>query len=133
MLGVGDYYFITYNENNDRSLQWVYFVMATFFTNIVFLNMLIAIMGDTFDRLTEKKQRNGTIQQTQMIADFMQNLSVNKYFNTHRFLYMISPITQEEVEADVWEGGYNKIKDSITNMEVRQTSFLKKKMRGQSA
>lgn len=40
--------------------------------------MLIAIMGDTFDRLTEKKVRNGTIQQTQIIADFMQNLSVNQ-------------------------------------------------------
>jgi hypothetical protein len=77
LLGIGDYYFLTYAANNDRSLQWIYFITSTFFTNIVFLNMLIAIMGDTFDRLTEKKLRNGTIQQTQIIADFMQNLSVN--------------------------------------------------------
>ena len=29
------------------------FIAATFFTQITMLNMLIAIMGDTFERLTE--------------------------------------------------------------------------------
>jgi len=34
---------------------WGFFIAATFITSITFLNMLIAIMGDTFSRVTEVK------------------------------------------------------------------------------
>lgn len=34
------------------------FITATFFSIIVMLNMLIAVMGDTFDRLIERKDVN---------------------------------------------------------------------------
>jgi hypothetical protein len=59
LLGLGDFYYLPFAESEFKDLQWSYFIMATFFTQVVFLNMLIAIMGDTFDRLTEKKSRNG--------------------------------------------------------------------------
>ena len=35
----------------------IIFVGATFFTQITMLNMLIAIMGDTFDRAMDKRAR----------------------------------------------------------------------------
>lgn len=62
MLGLGDFYTIPMAFSDFKDLEWVYFILATFLTQIVFLNMLIAIMGDTFDRLTEKKSRNGLMQ-----------------------------------------------------------------------
>ena len=34
----------------------VIFMLSTFITQITFLNMLIAIMGDTFDRVTEVRE-----------------------------------------------------------------------------
>jgi hypothetical protein len=61
LLGLGDFYVATIGESPDRDLLWFYILLALFMTNIVFLNMLIAIMGDTFNRLTEKKERNGMI------------------------------------------------------------------------
>jgi hypothetical protein len=60
-VGLGELDIDPYGRNSGHNLEWVYFIAATFFTNIVFLNMLIAIMGDTFDKLTEKKERNGMI------------------------------------------------------------------------
>lgn len=62
MLGLGDFYTIPLQFSDFKDLEWIYFIMATFFTQIVFLNMLIAIMGDTFNRITEKKSRNGLMQ-----------------------------------------------------------------------
>jgi len=35
---------------------WFYFVLATFITQITFMNLMIAIMGDSFDRVTEVRE-----------------------------------------------------------------------------
>jgi hypothetical protein len=32
---------------------WIFFFMSTFFLQITLMNMLIAIMGDTYDRVVE--------------------------------------------------------------------------------
>ena len=43
-------------ENHPQEwLCWIFFFTATAFTQITMLNMLIAIMGDTYDKVTEKR------------------------------------------------------------------------------
>ena len=47
-----------FSENKDDSVMkvtWLIFVLSTMITQIIFLNMLIAIMGDTYDRVSESK------------------------------------------------------------------------------
>jgi len=63
--------FITdgYTTNPSNVLLWIYFVLATFFTNVMFLNMLIAIMSDTFARITENKAKYALKERTEIIAD----------------------------------------------------------------
>lgn len=113
LLGLGDFYTLPIADSEFKSLVWVYFCMATFFTQIVFLNMLIAIMGDTFARLTEKKSRNGLIQQTALYSDFMFFLKMNEDLDKDKFLYIVTPVQSSDLyEHDqAWEGGYNRIKD----------------------
>lgn len=55
----------------------VYYLIQTIFTNMMFLNMLIAIMGDTYARITEFKERNGLQQRTQMFADYLWSLKLD--------------------------------------------------------
>ena len=43
------------SEGGDE-FTWVLFCAATMITQITFLNMLIAIMGDTFERVTESRE-----------------------------------------------------------------------------
>lgn len=69
-LGLGDFSIKNYSDMG-YDLPFMFFLLATFFTNIVFLNMMIAIMGDTFDKMTEKKERNGLRERTKLYADFM--------------------------------------------------------------
>lgn len=126
ILGLGEFDLDPFAAN-ESDLQWFFFVSATFFTNIVFLNMLIAIMSDTFDKITEKKERNGMIQQTQLYADFIRNLKVSKKMNSSRFLYIITPLSEElNEQGDKWEGGYNRISERLADMEIR--SMLKQRM-----
>ena len=58
----------------------VYYLIQTIFTNMMFLNMLIAIMGDTYARITEFKERNGLQQRTQMFADYLWSLKLDESF-----------------------------------------------------
>jgi len=51
MLGLGDWDTDTFDDNPHEMMIWGMFLMATFVTNICFLNMIIAIMGDTFGRV----------------------------------------------------------------------------------
>ena len=71
--------FITdgYSTNQSKKLLWTYFVLATFFTNVMFLNMLIAIMSDTFARITEHKVKYGLKERTQLYADYIYALKLN--------------------------------------------------------
>lgn len=54
-LGFGEFYVDNYAQNGGNPFEWVYFIGASFFTNIVFLNMLIAIMQSTFEKVLEQK------------------------------------------------------------------------------
>lgn len=59
-----------WNEIED-TLVVVYFVLSTFFTQIVILNMLIAIMGATFGRHSEQLHASKTRQRLLVQAEFI--------------------------------------------------------------
>lgn len=99
ILGLGEFDPSPFKTNSGEfsgDVQWYLFIGATFVTNIVFLNMLIAIMQNTFDKITEKKERNGLVQQTSLYADFIYQLKIDEKINKKRFLYIIAPISGEE-------------------------------------
>ena len=49
-------------KGEDSPLLWVFFVSATLIVQITLLNMLIAIMGDTFDEVMETKFEKTTLE-----------------------------------------------------------------------
>jgi hypothetical protein len=57
LLGLGEFTYDDYPDNAAKYLIWIYFILATIFTNINFLNLLIAIISDTYARITEAKSR----------------------------------------------------------------------------
>ena len=47
------------------------FIVATFLTQITILNMLIAIMGDTFGKVTDIKEQAGLKEKINILADYV--------------------------------------------------------------
>ena len=56
--GLGDFNTNHFNETDISILLWFIFVSQTVLIQIVLLNLLIAIMGDTFNKVTEKKEES---------------------------------------------------------------------------
>lgn len=73
--------FFDYLPLADKILAWVLFIGGTLFLVIVLLNLLIAIMGDTFSRVLEKIT-NLTIMEKVMLISENENLyDRKKIFN----------------------------------------------------
>jgi len=60
MLGaLGDFNPAVYSEGPDRNRTLFMFLLATFIIQVVFMNMLIAIMGETFGQVLETSVESG--------------------------------------------------------------------------
>ena len=59
MGALGDFDTEVYRSGWDRYAAMAMFLLATFFICVVFMNMLIAIMGETFGRVTAAAQESG--------------------------------------------------------------------------
>jgi len=56
MTGLGEFGTELYNNSPHKTTMWIYFLLCTVLVQLIFLNMLIAIMADTFDRVKEIRE-----------------------------------------------------------------------------
>jgi hypothetical protein len=54
--------------------------------------MLIAIMGQTFGRVVEAKDRNQLKERTSIYADFLWMIELTQELKDMRYLYVVRPI-----------------------------------------
>jgi len=100
------------------SLYWVIFFMSTILLTITMLNLLIAIMGDTFDRVQE-------------VAVEAQAKEICSFIEEYGFLFpeaefLKAPITiiaslesAEDEETNTWEGKIGALK-SFLGRQLKQ-------------
>lgn len=74
------------------------------------LNMLIAIMGDTFDKVTENYQVYTTRTKLQILGDYVNNFTD---VETENFFLFTMTVVQDEggdEQGDNWEGSIQRMK-----------------------
>ena len=79
------------------------------------LNMLIAIMGNTFDMVMEKRAIYVMKSQLQTVSEYS---GVIKKFerDSHSYLFIVKQLVEDEAaeDDDNWEGGFTSLKKSMT-------------------
>ena len=53
-----------------NTVLWATFIFGTFLLQITFMNMLIAIMGEVFAEVTEKKQQSSLTERISLLNDY---------------------------------------------------------------
>ena len=71
------------------------------------LNMLIAIMSDTFEQLIEKRELNSVKTRISVVSELSGNIDADDEADSKRFLYVITPDEDENVDFETWEGSIN--------------------------
>jgi hypothetical protein len=74
LLALGEFNYENFANQPQSYLCYIFFVLATFITQIAMLNMLIAIMGDTFERVIENRDVNATKTKLELMSDLVSTL-----------------------------------------------------------
>lgn len=109
-MGLGDFAYDGYSLGPNKYSAWGMFLLATFLTCVVFMNMLIAIMGETFGAVTEKAEQNGLKEQISLINDHVWLLDLKKTFKNQKYLIIVKKTKSEEVSE-------KQVGDIIQNLE----------------
>ena len=124
LIGLGEFDLDNYKLERHDWFVWVLFIFMTFLTQIVFLNMLIAIMGDTYAKETEFKDQSALKEKIDIISDYVviTRREKNVVKELAKFIFAITPATLSTDEDADWEGSVTTIKNAITdsNMQVKQ-------------
>ena len=88
-----------------------FFFIATFFTMLTMLNMLIAIMGDSFDYATENRERFAMKTKLDILGAIAPSLpQTTEQDEENLFMIIASPAEDDECAADEsWNGSINKV------------------------
>jgi len=128
LVALGDFDFENYSSEyaNNAWIVWILFVFATMFSQIIILNMLIAIMGDTLDKVFENKQQAILKLKVEVLRDF--SIFIEKG-SGNKMLFIAEPFTEEEVPQEQWEGKINAIRKMIESQQEKHDHFEGKLMK----
>lgn len=124
----------------------VIMVVIAFLLNVLLLNLLISIMGDSYDKILEKRDKTDALTKLQMMSEAVTYMKVFKRnYKTKRgyLLYCLAlDVEEDENVQDEWEGRINIMKKllkqtseqtkSLKDTTEKRISDLEKEMRQQN-
>lgn len=116
MIGLGEFEYLNYNSNEERDLMWIYFSLATLLTQVMFMNTLIAILGDTYERIMDRREQMAIIQRTKIYNDHMFIINLSKKMTTTDFLYLVKPADDDD--SSEWISAVYQLKKRIKNSQL---------------
>ena len=96
-------------ERLSSNYIWLVFVAATFLLQITFLNMLIAIMGNTFSQVMDTKTEASMMERIGQLADFRLVMRALKLDSEFQYLFVLQKNTDSNMGAQ-WSGELTEIK-----------------------
>lgn len=67
------------------------FLLSTFMTQVVFMNMLIAIMGDTYNAVYDGAVENGLKERVALMDDHLWLIDLQKEFKNQKYVLIVKP------------------------------------------
>ena len=102
-----------------------FFLIATFFTQVTMLNMLIAIMGDSYAFATENVKRFSIQTKLDILISQAPSLSQSDREEDKKvFMIVAKPTDDEDLDSDGWSGSINK----VVNLTQKSINALEHKI-----
>lgn len=95
LTGLGDFNKDNYSLSDDV-IVWIMFLIATFLVQLVFMNMLIAIMGESFGRITAIQEQSTLKEICGMIDDCHWLLEISDVFKGDRYILWLTPASTDK-------------------------------------
>ena len=127
MLSLGEFDTENFSNGNNAAVIWSVFAAATFISQVTILNMLIAIMGDTYDFVTENKDQSSLNEKLNILNDYVWVVGLGKSDSDKKFFFAASPTSLNKNEGKSWDGSISAIKRMVsTGLTDQKSIFIKK-------
>jgi uncharacterized membrane protein len=93
LTSIGEFGTDSYTNREDMGLLWAFFIITTFFLSIVMLNMLIAMMGQSYEKVSEVAQASMLKERMLLIMENYFLIRSNT-FRKAKYLISFSPVKQ---------------------------------------
>ena len=104
---LGEFHMDGFKHHANAALLYVFFISTTFVSQITFLNMLIAIMGDTFDRVIDQRPTYSLKNKLMLMAAMKSMIRSRRLEDESKvFIYVIQPANRNEDEMNEDENGW---------------------------
>ena len=114
MLALGMFEPENYDSHPQAKLCFCFFMMGTFFSQLTMLNMLIAIMGDTFDKVIENREVNVIRMKLAILNDLSAVLPTKEnQVKRDTFLLVAKQADQTFEDTDDWAGTIKRLTSVI--------------------
>ena len=115
LQSLGELGFDAYDDSYSPSVYWVFFFISSLFLQITLLNVLIAIMGDTFDRIQEVQREAKTKKICSLLSEYASLIPQDE-IASNSCIYIASHDNKEEAEGtgSSWEGKLAALKTYLT-------------------
>lgn len=128
LLSLGEFGIDEFSNGPQATLCYIFFIFATFFTQVTALNMIIAIMGDTFGKVSEGHESHSRSMKIALLSDYVSLIRKDdkgKKYNS--FLVLVTADREVESKKE-WEGTVNMLRSAITKNSDELEHNLNKKI-----
>ena len=113
-LSLGEFNTDNFAHEREAYLCFLLFFFATYFTQVVMMNMMIAIMGDTFGKVMENRELQATRTKLDILQDYVPNIRCVSKSSTVQdkkvFMFVVTPEQDDQDVTENWEGTVNRMK-----------------------
>eukprot|EP00347_Sterkiella_histriomuscorum_P005811 403355181 len=115
-LGLGDFDIDPYAESKNSILLHAFFLLSSLFSAVILLNMLVAIMGESFNRVNETSEHQRVREHLQLIVENDFLINRKQLFKNVKYLI--------EIKDDVDDDEQDQITSQISSLEqvIKQTA-----------
>jgi hypothetical protein len=113
-------------DTEDEALIWILWFINTLIVLVILLNLVIAIMGDTFDRVQETQESTMLKEFTNIMRENAFMIPKSLLYKDTKYIIIVQPEKAEGGTTASWEGKLNQLKRSLENSSTRHILHLKK-------
>ena len=129
LYGTYQIWYGNFDDSEYSPSQKILTAMILFILSVVLLNMLIAIMGNTYDEVQEKTIFTDTSTRLSMCLEAISYLRLFKRTSSKGYLIFYGPKQDDDNQEELhneWERRMKMIKKALKQLEDNQTNELKK-------
>ena len=113
LTGLGGFNKDNYSEYNSRSV-WIMLILATIIVQLMLMNLLIAIMGESFSRITAIMQQSTLKELCAIMQDHIWLQKIDELFESKRYIMWLTPDTSTSGNSLI-ERQIQQLKDQMKN------------------